>query len=262
MNSTKSQERGFSTRPCRLPVPAISAAIIALLLAVAGPWASPASAAQIKRIHPPPPAPVPRPAIPVAPAPVPEPEPAIQGDDCLARLSATGAQFEPATQPVVPEAACIVEMPVRLHKLKSADGLVELSDQPLLACRTAETFASFTAELFAPLARGVYGEKLLSLGTGPGFDCRPRNHAAGAKISAHGKGLAIDIAQFRLAAGPLHSVGEFSDVRDHGFDRAVRAGACGYFHTVLGPGSDPEHARHWHMDLEVRGSDGASKFCK
>ena len=36
------------------------------------------------------------------------------------------------------------------------------------------------------------------------------------------------------------------------FVAAVRGGACRYFSTVLGPGSDPAHADHLHLDLRAR----------
>ena len=244
----------------------VQACIIAFALAILHAAGAGAGDSRIQRLRPAVPLPVPRPADPAPPvaAPGPAVTPVLPpaSDDCFSRLAAAGAQFERVAAPPAADAACIVVAPLRLTRLQSPDGPVEVPDHPLLACATAETFAEFTGEFFAPLAKGVYGERLLALGTGPGYDCRPRNHVAGAKTSAHGSGLAIDIAEFRLSAGPQHVVGEFSLSRDKAFDRAVRAGACGYFHTALGPGSDAAHARHWHMDLEARGSDGNSKFCR
>jgi hypothetical protein len=40
----------------------------------------------------------------------------------------------------------------------------------------------------------------------------------------------------------------------------VRASACAHFATVLGPGSDSEHAEHVHVDLEPRRND--YKLCE
>ena len=57
-------------------------------------------------------------------------------------------------------------------------------------------------------------------------------------------------------------VGDPKGESETGFETAARAGACGYFHTVLGPGSDSYHRTHWHFDLEVRGSQGDGKYCK
>ena len=160
------------------------------------------------------------------------------------------------------EPACTIAEPVRLTAMSLPGGRIAFPDQPLVACATAETFADFVADLLVPLARGTYGETIVAVGTGPGFECRPRDGVKGAKLSAHGQGLAIDIAQFRLSGGRTYHVGDFTEERDRRFDRAARAAACGYFHTALGPGADPSHATHWHMDLEPRGKDGTSKFCQ
>ena len=40
----------------------------------------------------------------------------------------------------------------------------------------------------------------------------------------------------------------------------VRSAACGPFKTVLGPGSDPDHELHFHLDLEPRRHNGT--FCQ
>ena len=36
------------------------------------------------------------------------------------------------------------------------------------------------------------------------------------------------------------------------FLNAISASACGYFTTVLGPGSDAAHSDHLHLDLALR----------
>ncbi|TIT86210.1 MAG: extensin family protein, partial [Mesorhizobium sp.] len=46
---------------------------------------------------------------------------------------------------------------------------------------------------------------------------------------------------------------------DGKFLNTVRKAACGPFKTVLGPGSDPDHALHFHFDLEPRRNGGT--FC-
>jgi hypothetical protein len=165
-------------------------------------------------------------------------------------------------QPDPPDPRCTVTDPVKLTAMTSADMRIEFPDRPVVACVTAETFADFLTGFVVPLAKGTFDHPPVSIGTGPGFECRPRNRVEGAKLSAHGQGLAIDIAQLRLSDGRIYAVGSPADERDRRFDRAVRAGACGYFHTALGPGADEAHAHHWHMDLEPRGSNGESKFCQ
>ncbi len=123
-------------------------------------------------------------------------------------------------------------------------------------------FSLYVRDLLSPLAKGTYNASLSAVWTGPGFECRSRDHIFGAKLSAHGQGLAVDIAQLKLADGRLIAVGDPKTDSDTAFETAARAGGCGYFHTVLGPGSDSYHRTHWHFDLEVRGAKGDSKYCK
>ncbi len=181
---------------------------------------------------------------------------------CLQRLRDRGALVEAAMPAAPPDPRCTVDRPVTLSALSTPGMRIDFPDHPLIACATAETFADFLGEFMVPLAKGTYGQAISSIGTGPGLECRPRNNIEGAKLSAHGQGLAIDIAQFRLTDGQLYQIGSPRDARDRSFDGAVRAGACGYFHTSLGPGADAAHANHWHMDLEPRGSNGTSRFCQ
>ena len=158
---------------------------------------------------------------------------------------------------------CVVAQPVTVELLASPGGQrIDLPDRPTVDCVTATTFASFVAEALAPLAKGSFDASIAAIRTGPGFDCRMRDHLAGGKLSEHAKGLAIDIASIAFAGGRLYQVGAMADDAERAFDHAARAAACGYFHTALGPGADAFHSSHWHVDLESRGSDGKSKFCQ
>ena len=47
----------------------------------------------------------------------------------------------------------------------------------------------------------AFGKPLASISTGPGYECRPRNRMAGAKISSHGQGDAADVLMMELAGG-------------------------------------------------------------
>lgn len=162
-----------------------------------------------------------------------------------------------------PDARCTVVEPVKLTNLTLVDGtVVEFPDHPTIACITADAFSLYVRDLLVPLARGTFGSPVVTVWTGPGLECRSRDHIFGAKLSAHGQGLAIDIAQIKLADGRMIAVGEPKTDTDTGFETAARAAACGYFHTVLGPGSDSYHRTHWHFDLEVRGAGGDAKYCK
>jgi hypothetical protein len=183
--------------------------------------------------------------------------------DCRATLLAVGAVFQPAEIEAQTDPRCAIVEPVRLESLALRDGQrVDLPDRPTLACAAAVTFTSFVDEALASLVKGTFGVSISAIRTGPGFDCRTRDHIPGAKLSEHAKGLAIDIAGISFAGGRLYQVGTLADTAERAFDHAARAAACGYFHTVLGPGADAFHSAHWHFDLESRGADGKSKLCQ
>ena len=189
-------------------------------------------------------------------------EPALD-PGCADRLAARGVLVEATTLPPQPDARCTVVQPMHLVSAKLEDGAtVSFPDKPTIACTTADAFSAYVHDLLAPLARGTWGVGLTSVWTGPGLECRSRDHIFGAKLSAHGQGLAVDIAQLKLGDGRLVAVGEPKTDTERDFETAARAGGCGYFHTVLGPGSDSYHRTHWHFDLEVRGREGDGKYCK
>ena len=171
--------------------------------------------------------------------------------------------FEPTVIGPQPEAACTVTEPVKLTGLDPASGLpVDFPDRPVLACGTALVFTDYLRVLLLPYARGLFGSAITAVGTGPGLECRTRDHIPGAKLSAHGQGLAIDIAAITLANGRQLDVGHPKDDGERAFDKGARAAACGFFHTALGPGADSFHETHWHFDLLPRGKSGDVRICQ
>jgi hypothetical protein len=215
----------------------------------------------------PPPLPPPRPAE-LAPAPVslpqpPAPESGATVNDCPASLLAEGATLNKVTMGAQSDSRCAIADPVRIESLALRGGQrVDLPDRPTVDCAVAQTLAHFVDEALEPLVKGTFNASMVALETGPGFECRTRDHIARAKLSEHANGLAIDIASITFAGGRVYHVGKLADEAERGFDHAVRAAACGYFHTALGPGADAFHASHWHLDLESRGRNGESKFCQ
>jgi len=197
-----------------------------------------------------PPLPPPRPAeLGSAPAPAAQPR-----EVCAERLAAQGIVAQPGEVKDA-TAACTVDEPVHL---KSVGG-VTIAGEPLVACAMAETFGLFVRDVAAPLTKGATGSALKSIAVGGGFECRPRNHVAGAKPSAHGCGLAIDVMGFTLADGRRISVESSADAP---LVRGLRMAACGAFTTVLGPGADAAHATHLHLDLEKHGSSDRYRICQ
>ncbi|MCG8447283.1 MAG: extensin family protein, partial [Hyphomicrobiales bacterium] len=92
---------------------------------------------------------------------------------------------------------------------------------------------------------------------------RGRNREAGAKLSEHAFGNAVDITGLRFSNGIDWSVSPLEEDDESGaaqFQRTVREVSCGLFKTVLGPGSDGFHDNHFHFDLAQR--RGGSTYCR
>ena len=90
------------------------------------------------------------------------------------------------------------------------------------------------------------------------YVCRPRNGTS--KLSEHAFGNALDIASFTLTDGKTIAVEPGPEPDAGRFLDSLRAAACGPFKTVLGPGSDEDHALHFHFDLAPRRNGGT--FCQ
>lgn len=219
--------------------------------------------------------PVPRPRPPEAgpPATVPAPSatipPATEGppvdEACLARLNAAGIQFEPALPIASANAACAIDTPVRLKAVNvpsRSGAIVRLPDEPVLACRFGERLGHWLGDLVAPLIAGRLSVDVRAVRTGPGYDCRNRNRAAAGQLSAHAIGLAVDISRFELANGGTLPVKPDGDERARAAVEALRTAACGWFTTVLGPGSDAAHADHMHVDILQHGSTDRYRICQ
>ena len=211
-----------------------------------------------------PPLPPPRPAEfapPAKAAPEPPPQAPSEGAEaCLARLVASGAAAEAAPAPPAPVEGCGIEEPVRLSSVTSLGGdIVSLPDRPLLDCAFAAVLADYVRLVVAPLGQAMLRAKVAAIETGPGYECRTQDRVAGAKISAHGRGLAVDLAAVSFADKRRVVVERQADTDEASYFRALRTAACGWFTTVLGPGADAFHANNMHIDIERHDSSG--KYC-
>jgi hypothetical protein len=181
---------------------------------------------------------------------------------CMMRLQRMGLTAEIAVTPNVTNAACMIENPVRLTSLRASgdQSLVGFPDRPIVACRFAERFGQWVGEIVVPVIAARL-TPLRAVHTGPGYDCRNRNRVASGKLSAHAVGQAVDIETFKLASGETLSITEADDEPKKGVLSTIRTAACGWFTTILGPGSDPAHATHWHLDIEKHGSSDNYRLC-
>jgi len=204
-----------------------------------------------------------KPAGPESKVPAPDPRSAETASDhmppeesaCRARLKVLGVDFgerEPEHDPAV---GCSLPYPVTVRTLGKA---IALAPDAELNCSMAEAAARFLTDVVDPAARAEFGSGVKSVEQASAFVCRPRHN--GEKLSEHAFGNALDIAAFTLDDGTKIEIGPAPPEKQAKFLDRVRKAACGPFKTVLGPGSDPDHARHFHLDLEPRRHGGT--FCQ
>jgi hypothetical protein len=184
---------------------------------------------------------------------------------CLAHLRAASVRFDIPTTPVAAKAACAIEAPVRLKSVTvraRAVTEVHLPEEPIVSCQFAERLTDWLGHLVAPLIAGRMSTDLRAVRTGPGYECRNRNGAAVGKLSAHAVGKAIDISGFELSSGKFIPIKPDGDEATQNVVDSVRTAACGWFTTVLGPGSDAAHADHLHVDIALHGSSDRYRICQ
>jgi hypothetical protein len=232
------------------------------------PAASPAKAKPAPA--PPPPAPAPPPAAPAAspkppaetpPEAPPPPSPAELYQACQNGLRSAGVEFQALDK--VKEGRCTVESAVALLSVATPSGKVELPAHPRMLCAFGLKFGRWIAEAAAPIIAAHAGASLAAIDTGPGFECRSRNGESSGKLSEHARGNAVDVVSFELTGGHRITVGD----ADLAGELAValtglRTSACGYFTTVLGPGSNDAHKDHLHFDLALHGKSDNYRICE
>ena len=94
---------------------------------------------------------------------------------------------------------------------------------------------------------------LTGIELGGSYVCRGQNHDIDAKLSEHAFANAADIMGFAFAGRASIPVKAMPDGTEEAqFLAAVRGKACGFFRTVLGPGTNAAHANHFHLDERDR----------
>lgn len=174
---------------------------------------------------------------------------------CRTRLKRLGVEFE--TLPAISEGQCTAPLPLKVTKF--ADGVV-LPQGATLTCRTAEALARWVTEVQIEADRTLK-HPLTALELGGSYVCRGQNHDVDAKLSEHAFANAADIMGFAFAGRASIPVKAMPDGSEEAqFLGAVRAKACGFFRTVLGPGSNAAHANHFHLDERER--NGGHRLCQ
>lgn len=174
---------------------------------------------------------------------------------CRRRLASLGATFGEEGARFDAQAGCSVPYPLMLRSFGHG---IELEPAAEMSCAMAEAASRFIQEVAAPAARTVFASELKSVSQASAYVCRRRN--GGGKLSEHAFGNALDIAAFTLADGTSIKIEPRPETERAFFLGRLRRAACGIFSTVLGPGSDADHATHLHVDLQPRKS--GRSFCR
>jgi hypothetical protein len=168
--------------------------------------------------------------------------------ECDTRILAI-AVTEPLPRLIGPDACGGSDMLRLVAALRPDGSRIEIRPAPVLRCAFAESVAAWLRDEAAPRVDKL-GAPLRTVETFDDFECRGRNRVAGAKLSEHGKGNAVDVRSFTLADGRSIGLTDVSVAKD--FRDEIRDSACRRFTTVLGPGADAQHESHIHLDLIER----------
>lgn len=175
--------------------------------------------------------------------------------ECRERLAATGTAFKPL--PPIAEGACGAPFPLEVSMLP--DG-VAVSPPVTLTCRATEALAKWTRDSVLAEADARLHRRPAKLLAGTSYQCRGVNHDPAAKLSEHAFANGLDLAGFAFEGDTKMMIGtQKPGSAEEGFQSAVRASACSFFSTVLGPGTEA-HGEHLHVDM--RGRSNGYSICQ
>jgi hypothetical protein len=144
---------------------------------------------------------------------------------------------------------CGMQQPLRVQAL--AGGGIGLTSTATLSCPVVATTDRWLAEVVQPAAMNLLGAQVIEIKAGS-YSCRAMNNGtATTRTSEHAFGNAVDVFSFRLNDNRVVTVkdGWRGSPEEQNFLREIFVGACEHFSTVLGPGADPLHYDHIHIDL-------------
>jgi hypothetical protein len=198
---------------------------------------------------------LPRPADPLAQPEIRRPQPgAMPASErsCRAALQRMGVKFQDV-RPIYNGPACGIPYPIKVYGFASN---IAMKPAVTLNCQVTLAFAKWVKNELNPSARYRYWSGVKTIIPMGGYSCRRMNSSKRNPWSEHARGNAIDVGKFVLNNGKKIDVRKpgFFAFREKGLLNAVRSDSCKYFHTVLGPGSDPHHKDHFHFDLRSRKS--------
>lgn len=152
---------------------------------------------------------------------------------------------------------CGLTRPFKVTALQG--GAVSFNATATLDCPMVAELDSWLADVVQPAALARFGQRVAQINSMGSYACRGMNNQAGARLSEHAFGNALDIGGFALEDGrQIAIVRDWTrgDEQARAFLMDVHSGSCEHFSTVLAPGSNPFHYNHIHVDLALHGRNG------
>jgi Extensin-like protein C-terminus len=184
---------------------------------------------------------------------------------CLARGLVQPSAFITPSHEIDGPGICGLTHPFKVSGL--ANGTVSVEGPVTIDCSMIPALEDWLTQVVQPAAQARFGEAVVGLTAFGAYSCRSVDNIAGAQLSEHSFGNAIDISGFKLAGGRTIVIVQDwkkADTQESAFLHEVHAGACQHFTTVLGPGADVFHYNHFHLDLAMHGATntGPRRYCK
>jgi hypothetical protein len=184
---------------------------------------------------------------------------------CLSRGLVQPSAFVTPAREIDGPGICGMTHPFKVSGL--ANGTVLVEGPVTIDCSMIPALEDWLAQVVQPAAQARFGQAIVGLTAFGAYSCRSVDNIAGAQLSEHSFGNAIDISGFKLADGrSIVIVQDWkrTETQESAFLHEVHAGACQHFTTVLGPGADVFHYNHFHLDLAMHGATntGPRRYCK
>ncbi len=184
---------------------------------------------------------------------------------CLSRGLVKASAYIAPQPEIDGPSICGLTHPFKVSAL--ADGTVSIDKALTMDCSMIPALEAWLADVVQPYAQARFGQSVVGLDTFGAYSCRGIDNVAGAQLSEHAFGNAVDVAGFKLADGrEINIVRDWkkTDSQESAFLHEVHAGACQHFTTVLGPGADMFHYNHFHLDLAMHGATntGPRRYCR
>ncbi len=181
--------------------------------------------------------------------------------ECRKLLDGLPLTFTPL-DPIGDQGGCGAPAPI----LITAVAGVALTPPATQTCDMGQALARWIDGSVKPAARDMLQSEITVIHTATSYYCRRRNNSAAGKMSEHSKANGLDLSGFSFARQTKVAVdgswGQgLADAADQpaggggNFLDTIRKSACAHFTTVLGPGSDPYHGDHFHIDVLRRKND-------